>query len=231
MAGRYAHAKQYKRMRKQLKFLRNRLGRVIRDVERNTANDPEISAAFTSTLRKARIIAGQNLNRHAKPKINSWDAPEVECIGKRNGRTPYEFACKATIASTDGLVPRVERLFFRQMLGTVPVWRLNAGGALKQTAALTAITPKRAHVDKEHRRQKLKMPDPASGLPTRPPWRIFISGQKVIKPNLEGELARRSAINRLIGHMKADHRISKTISKATQPTASTSKFNFRRILK
>ena len=66
------------------------------------------------------------------------------------------------------------------------------------------------------------MPDPASGLPTRPPWRIFISGQKVIKPSLEAELARLSAINRLIGHMKADHRVRKTISKATQPNASTS---------
>ena len=106
-------------MRKQLKFLRNRLARVIRDVERNTASYPEILVEFISTLRKAHIIAGQNLNRHAIPKINSWDAPEVECIGKGKGRTPYEFGCKVMIAGTDGLVPRVERLFFRQMLGTV----------------------------------------------------------------------------------------------------------------
>lgn len=76
-------------MRKQLKFLKNRLARVIRDVERNTASYPEILVEFTSTLRKARIIAGRNLNRHAKPKINSLDAPEVECIGKGKGRTPY----------------------------------------------------------------------------------------------------------------------------------------------
>ena len=75
---------------------------MIRDVERNTASYPEILVEFISTLRKARIIAGQNLNRHAKPKIYSCYAPEVECIGKGKARTPYEFGCKATITSTNG---------------------------------------------------------------------------------------------------------------------------------
>lgn len=32
--GRYAHAKQYKRMKKALRTLRSRVGRVMRDVER-----------------------------------------------------------------------------------------------------------------------------------------------------------------------------------------------------
>ncbi len=32
MAGRYAHAKQFKRMNRQIKFLRTRLGRLIRDI-------------------------------------------------------------------------------------------------------------------------------------------------------------------------------------------------------
>ncbi|WP_211704263.1 IS5 family transposase, partial [Paraburkholderia aspalathi] len=35
--GRYAHAKQYKRMRKALRTLRSRVGRVMRDVERQVA--------------------------------------------------------------------------------------------------------------------------------------------------------------------------------------------------
>ena len=38
---------------------------------------------------------------------------------KGKGRILYEFGCKATIAGTNGLGPRVEHLFFRQMLGTV----------------------------------------------------------------------------------------------------------------
>jgi hypothetical protein len=35
MAGRYAHAKQFNRHRRQLRLLRTRLGRIIRDIPRN----------------------------------------------------------------------------------------------------------------------------------------------------------------------------------------------------
>ena len=238
MAGRYAHAKQYKRMRKQLKFLRNRLGRVIRDVERNTANDPEISGAFTSTLRKARIITGQALNRHAKPKIYSWYAPEVECIGKGKARTPYEFGCKATITSTNGRAKGGMFILHADALHGNPFDGHTLGEALKQTTALTGVTPKRAHVDKGYRghKQKLKTPDPASGLPTRPSWRVFISGRKALKPSLKAELKRRSAIEPVIGHMKADHRMGKNHLKGRSGDRFNIKmaaigFNFRRILK
>ena len=40
-AGRYAHAKQYKRMRKTLRSLRSRVGRVLRDIERQLHQLPE----------------------------------------------------------------------------------------------------------------------------------------------------------------------------------------------
>jgi IS5 family transposase len=36
MAGRYAHAKQFKRHERQMKFLRARLRRLIRDIRRKT---------------------------------------------------------------------------------------------------------------------------------------------------------------------------------------------------
>ena len=37
MAGRYAHAKQFKRHHRELRFLRSRLGRIIRDIGRKGA--------------------------------------------------------------------------------------------------------------------------------------------------------------------------------------------------
>ena len=43
----------------------------------------------------------------------------MECIGKGKARTPYELGRKATVAGTNGCVPRVERLFFRQMHSTM----------------------------------------------------------------------------------------------------------------
>jgi len=39
LAGRYAHAKQFKRARREPKFLRTRLGRLIRDIRRKTEGD------------------------------------------------------------------------------------------------------------------------------------------------------------------------------------------------
>lgn len=46
MVGRYSHAHQFKRARRALKFLRTRLGRVIRDIRRKIAGDPARQARF-----------------------------------------------------------------------------------------------------------------------------------------------------------------------------------------
>ena len=81
MVGRYAHAKQFKRMNRQLKFLRTRLGRVIRDIERKSQNNPAFWKVFTRPLVKARQIRGQKQHQRGW-KLYSWHAPEVECIGK-----------------------------------------------------------------------------------------------------------------------------------------------------
>src|SRR6266567_5057544 len=46
MAGRYAHAKQFKRHRRQLRILRSRLGRIIRDIRRKIAGKTDLEALF-----------------------------------------------------------------------------------------------------------------------------------------------------------------------------------------
>lgn len=54
--GRYAHAKQYKRMRKTLRTLRGRVGRVHREVERKVADilwDSEGEAQESRRRRRA----------------------------------------------------------------------------------------------------------------------------------------------------------------------------------
>ena len=52
MAGRYAHAKQFNRHRRQLRFLRIRLGRLIRDIRRKITGLP-LEAAFQTALARA----------------------------------------------------------------------------------------------------------------------------------------------------------------------------------
>ena len=103
--GRYAHAKQFKRMRKVLKALRIRVARVYREVARQIAPLPEQAQTKAKHLlhRVARILTQQPRD---KGKLYALHAPEVECISKGKARTPYEFGVKVSIATTlrEGLV-------------------------------------------------------------------------------------------------------------------------------
>jgi transposase, IS5 family len=89
MVGRYTHAHQFKRMRRELKFLRTRLGRVIRDIRRKTEGDTAFKERFAPLLDLAVKVRLQDHRQHG-PKIYSLHAPEVECIGKGKARMPYE---------------------------------------------------------------------------------------------------------------------------------------------
>ena len=87
MAGRYAHAKQFNRHRRQLRLLRTRLGRIIRDIRRKIADRVELEEAFVWPLARASQIRSQQ-QRQRGWKLYSFHAPEVECIGKGNYRPP-----------------------------------------------------------------------------------------------------------------------------------------------
>src|SRR5881275_476800 len=90
MVGRYTHAHQFKRARRELKFLRTRLGRIIRDIRRKIQGAPALEDRFGPLLDLAHRVRHQ-VQRQRGPKVYSLHAPEVECIGKGKARTPYEF--------------------------------------------------------------------------------------------------------------------------------------------
>src|SRR5699024_3918971 len=77
-AGRYAHAKQFKRMRKVLRKQRTTLGRLLRDIGRKASL--EALERLAPTLLKAERLRSQTPKD--KNKLYAWHAPEVECIGK-----------------------------------------------------------------------------------------------------------------------------------------------------
>ncbi|MFK4504954.1 hypothetical protein ABIF81_000132 [Bradyrhizobium daqingense] len=81
MAGRYAHAKQFNRHQRQLRILRSRLGRIIRDIRRKTEGQAALEGAFALPLSRATQIGSQQ-QRQRGWKLYSFHAPEVECIGK-----------------------------------------------------------------------------------------------------------------------------------------------------
>src|SRR5205085_12189457 len=81
-----------------LKFLRIRLGRVIRDIRRKIGDNEALRERLAHLLALAVRVRFQD-HRQRGPKVYSLYAPEVECIGKGKARAPYEFGCKVSIAT------------------------------------------------------------------------------------------------------------------------------------
>ncbi|MGY3573096.1 hypothetical protein ACVMB1_000300 [Bradyrhizobium sp. USDA 4504] len=100
MAGRYAHAKQFNRHQRQLRILRSRLGRIIRDVRRKIKGHATLEEAFALPLGRATQIRSRQ-QRQRGWKLYSFHAPEVECIGKGKAVAPHESGVKASIVTNN----------------------------------------------------------------------------------------------------------------------------------
>ncbi|MGL4371149.1 MAG: IS5-like element ISCca5 family transposase, partial [Alphaproteobacteria bacterium] len=97
-AGKYAHAKQFKRMKKEIKKLKNYLGRVTRDIERNIQGSVELQETFSSLLGMAKRLLAQK--KDSSDKLYSLHAPEAYCIAKGKAHKAYEFGCKVSLVLT-----------------------------------------------------------------------------------------------------------------------------------
>ncbi|MGY2933050.1 hypothetical protein ACVWZ6_002652 [Bradyrhizobium sp. GM6.1] len=78
MAGRYAHAKQFKRHQRQLRILRSRLGRIIRDIRRKIEGQAVLENAFTLSLgrpcRSARSSSASAAGSSIPSTPRRWSA-------------------------------------------------------------------------------------------------------------------------------------------------------------
>lgn len=192
-AGRYAHAKQYRRMQREIRKLRTWLGRVIRDVQRKAeAVGSEVSGALKTKLALAQRLHQQR--RDSKNKLYALHAPEVECIAKGKARTPYEFGVKVSVAVTakEGLV-----VGMRSMPGN-PYDGHTVDSQLEQVGILTGHMPKIVLADRGYRGVQ-----PPSGT------RLLISHTRRLPPRLKKLLKRRQVVEPMIGHMKADGLLAK----------------------
>ena len=198
--GRYAHARQFKRMRKGLRRLKGYTGRVMRDIQRQLE-------AVTDTALRQRIegeiaLADRLLRQKPKDKgkLYALHEPEVDCISKGKARIRYEFGCKVSVATThrEGFV-----VGMRAMAGN-PYDGHTLREALEQVEILTDTRPRRAFVDRGYRGHGVETAD------------VFISGQRRgMTPALKRDLRRRSAIEPTIGHMKTDGRLARCPLKGT----------------
>lgn len=79
------------------KKLKSRLGRIVRDIERQIPqNDPLLQQAFNLGLAQAKQLIVQQQN--TKGKLYSLHAPETECISKGKADKKYEFGVKGSLA-------------------------------------------------------------------------------------------------------------------------------------
>jgi transposase, IS5 family len=224
MAGRYAHAKQFKRMNRELKFLRTRLGRIIRDIGRRTEGKPALEAAFAEPLAKAMRIRTQRQQQRG-PKLYSWHAPETECIGKGKAHKPYEFGVKVSLTTTNRRSKGGQFVLHAKALPGSPYDGHTLGHVIEATQRLTGRGIERVYVDKGYRGHAL-----TGGA------QVFISGQKRgVHGQIKRELRRRSAIEPVIGHAKSDGHLGRCYLKGRHGDAANAILcgaghNFRLIL-
>ncbi len=199
-AGRYAHARQFKRMRKTLKKLKGYTGRVLRDLRRQLDAIP--AGPLRERVLDMLVLVGRLLHQgpRSRGKIYALHEPEVDCISKGKARNRYEFGTKVSLATTidEGFVVGMRALPGNPYDGhTLPE-------ALEQVAILTGQTPALAVVDRGYRGHGVAR------------TQVLISGtRRGLTPALRQLLRRRSAIEPEIGHMKTDGRLSRCPLKGT----------------
>jgi IS5 family transposase len=202
MVGRYSHAHQFVRARRQLKFLKTRLGRVVRDIRRKIAGDPALRERFADLLALAVRVQFQD-HRQRGPKIYSLHAPEVECIGKGKARAPYEFGCKVSIATPVTRPKGGQFVLHAQALHGNPFDGHTLGPVVAGLEALTGVETRRIHVDKGYR---------GHNHPQK--FRVWITGQvRRVTKTIRREMKRRAAVEPVIGHLKAEHRMGRNYLK------------------
>jgi len=217
MQGRYSHARQMKRSRKEIKKLKTYLGRVTRDVTRKV---PEPDAELQGLLCLSNRLLKQK--KDDKQKLYSLHAPETECIAKGKARTKYEFGCKVAVTTTSK-DPWIVSIFAEH--GN-PYDGHTLKKSLSQSEKITGIKAKDAFVDKGYR-GKENYPDDVN---------VYVSGTKRLPQFLKKLLRGRSGIEPIIGHLKEDHRLDrnhllgKTGDKINAVLAGCA-FNLRKIMR
>jgi transposase, IS5 family len=197
-AGRYAHAKQFKRMKKEVKRLKNYLGRVTRDIERKIKGSLDLQTKFAQLLSMSHRLLAQE--KKSSNKLYSLHAPEAYCIAKGKAGKPYEFGCKVSLVLThkQGLALASMALPQNEFDGHTLSKSLQKAEALSRTKLEEGFVDKGY---KGHGEENVK---------------IYISGQKRgMTKALKKRLKRRSAIEPQIGHMKSEGKLRRNFLKGT----------------
>ena len=198
-AGGYAHARQFRRLRKPINRQRTIVARLARAIERQMATlAASMKQKVAEALSKAQRIVSQTKQRKSggTPKLYSWHAPEVEVIAKGKAQNPYEFGVKVGIASA----LKENLILAARSFPNNPYDGHTLAEQLEQASILSNATIKDVYVDLGYRGVDHQNPD------------VSIKHRGKYKSLGEKErrlLKRRQAIEPIIGHLKSDHRMNR----------------------
>jgi IS5 family transposase len=199
MAGRYAHAKQFRRMKKPISRQRTIVEKLIRQIQcRMSAAAQGLKSVISQALEKAQRIVAQSQSQKSNgtPKIYSWHAPEAEVIAKGKARTPYEFGVKVGITST----LKGNLLLGARSFPHTPYDGRTLHEQLEQASILSDSTIKDVYVDLGYR--GVDHQNPTVSIKHRGKYKRLSDKERTL-------LKRRQAIEPIIGHLKSDHRLNR----------------------
>jgi IS5 family transposase len=199
----------------------------MRDICRRIGGDAGLDALFKWPLYQAATVLGYKQRQRGR-KIWSLHAPEVECIGKGKAHAPYEFGVKVSVATT----------LKRSKGGQFALHAKALPGNPYDGHTLASIIP---DMEKTIGNQISRILADAGyrghNAPDSHKFRVFTSGQKRrVTPAIKRQMRRRSAIEPVIGHIKAEHRMDRNYLAGKQGDAvnailAAAGYNFSLILR
>ncbi len=224
---RYAHAKQFKRAKRMLKRVRTMLGCVIRDVTRKIKGHPQREGIFARPLSLARRVKDQRQRERGR-KVYSLHAPEVECIGKGKAHKPYEFGVKVSVATT------LNRSRGGQFVAHV---KALPGNPYDGHTLATVIPDMEQTVGADLERIITDAGYKGHNAPEKKRFKVYVAGQKRgLSPTIKRAFRRRAAVEPVIGHLKAEHRMGRNhlahqAGDAINAVLAAVGYNFRLLLR
>jgi IS5 family transposase len=192
MVARYTHAHQFKRTRRELKFLRTRLGRVIRDIR---VRSPATTASSNASRSFSLWPIGYASSITASARGLCATRPRGRMHRQEQGADGVRVRLRS-IGRHPGHQRRPVCLHAKALYG-------NGSAATRwdrsspSLSSRPALRPAVIHVDKRYRGHNHKQK-----------FRVWIGGQvrRGTKP-IGREMRRRAAVEAVIGHAKAEHRM------------------------
>lgn len=200
----FRHIKRRAKAKKALKRLRTIAHKLIRELRRTLPSHCLFQHSQKDFLFYERVLQQQ---RNDKNKIYSLHEPHVVCIGKGKDHKPYEYGNKVSIASTArsnvivGAVSHEKNIHDGHTLPDV----------LQHIKTARGKAVKQAVCDRGYRGKK-EVDNTQIILPKKP----LKKDNRYQRDKKRKQCRRRAAIEPIIGHLKADYRLTRNFLKGIQ---------------